>query len=170
MYNLLDKGVVRRMCEGLRNSESGRALTPEQRHATELIRYASETEILFVSLKTFHLLGHFAPDSITRQIRSVTHLLQPAKYQRRWSRRLQALNFSHEDAYELSLCSFGTDLTGLIFSVDVFVTLDIRLIEKFNRNLLTIEHRFGNLTRHIRSPYCYATLPVVVTPEDVITV
>ena len=31
------------------NSESGKALTTDGRHATELIRYASETEILFVS-------------------------------------------------------------------------------------------------------------------------
>lgn len=93
----------------------------------------------------------------------------PVKYQRRWARRLhQDHGFSREDAQLLSLATFGTDLPGSILGVDVFVTFDLRLIDRFTANYSVIERRFSRMTSHLPSPYTAAVLPEVAIPAEVL--
>jgi hypothetical protein len=96
-------------------------------------------------------------------------VLFPLRYQRRWARRLhQDYGFSREDAQLLSLATFGTDLPGRILGVDIFVTFDLRLLDRFTANYSVIERRFSRMTSHLPSPYIDAVLPEVATPGEVL--
>jgi hypothetical protein len=101
------------------------------------------------------------------QIRPFLHVLVPTKYQRRWARRLHRdFGFGREDAHLLSLATFGTDLSGETFGVDLFVTFDLKLVERFSENFSVINSRFGHMVSHLSGPYKIAELPEVVTPTE----
>ena len=101
------------------------------------------------------------------QIRPLLHVLVPTKYQRRWARRLhQGFGFGREDAHLLSLATFGTDLSGEVFGVDLFVTFDLKLIDRFGANFPVIKSRFLHMVSHLPAPYMAAKLQEVATPTE----
>ena len=124
-------------------------------------------ERFFISPELANLFRSRAPLPIVEQIRFSLHVLVPAKYQRRWARRLrQNFGFGREDAHLLSLATFGTDLAGDILGADLFVTLDLKLVNRFDENSLVMRRRFSRMVSHLQQPYMTAALPEVVTPGE----
>jgi hypothetical protein len=107
------------------------------------------------------------PLSAVEQLAPLLQLFAPSKYQRRWARRLQRdFDFGREDAHLLSLVTFGTNLSGAILGVDLFVTFDRKLIDRFAANSAMIGERFSRMVSHLRYPYSAALLPEVVLPTE----
>jgi hypothetical protein len=166
MHLLLDKGIVRRYTEGFWRSVRSQLLTPEQRIAQALLS-ASSVESFFISPELANLLHRRVSLLAVEQIRPFLNVLIPTKYQRRWARRLrQGFGFGREDAHLLSLATFGTDLSGETFGVDLFVTFDLKLVDRFAMNLAAMQSRFSRMVSHLSFPYTMATLPEVVTPDE----
>lgn len=121
----------------------------------------------FVSRELANLLRLHVPLNVVEQIAPLLQLLVPLKYQRRWARRLQRdFDFGREDAHLLSLATFGTNLSGGILGVDLFVTFDRKLIDRFATNSAMIGERFSRMVSHLRHPYTAALLPEVVLPRE----
>jgi hypothetical protein len=68
----------------------------------------------------------------------------------------------------LSLATFGTDSSGDILGVDLFVTFDLRLIDHFTTDFPALKRRFVRMVSHLTSPYTAAALPEVATPAEVL--
>jgi hypothetical protein len=114
-----------------------------------------------------NLVRVHVPTNIVEELAPLLHVLVPAKYQRRWARRLQEnFDFSREDAHLLSLATFGTDMAGSILGGDLFVTLDLKCIDRFVANSSLIERRFSRMVSHLPPPYAAADLPEAVTPTE----
>ena len=168
MRYLLDKGVARRFVEGLGNFARGIRLTDEQQDAVAVLELADENA-LFMSDETWNLLmARRVPRWIISVISArVEHLVQ-LRYQRRWRRRLrQTFGFEREDAHQLALATFGSDTQGLILGVDVLVTFDKRLINRFYAHLPQIETKLHRMTSHLLLPYSQAILPELATPGEI---
>jgi hypothetical protein len=166
MQLLLDKGIVRRYTEGYWRSVRSQPLTPEQRIAQDLLSVPFAGRF-FISPELVNLLRLRVPLLAVEQIRPFLHVLIPTKYQRRWARRLhQDFGFGREDAHLLSLATFGTDLSGATFGVDLFVTFDLKLLDRFGENFPVIKSRFSRMVSHLSDPYMTAKLPAVVTPTE----
>ncbi|MDW8366014.1 MAG: hypothetical protein RMK49_09240, partial [Abditibacteriales bacterium] len=86
----------------------------------------------FTSVKALNLARRVAPPVLYEFLVRCITPLRLARYQRRWARRLQQwFGFEREDAYQLSLASFGCDEAGSFLSVDLFATFDLHLIQRF---------------------------------------
>jgi hypothetical protein len=169
MLLLLDKGVIRISSKGFWNFAQGKQLTTAEKNAVDLI-HITQPDTLFVSSKTFNLFARYVPLDIQDQVRARLTVLNPQKYHRRWARRLRSFGVSREDAYELALASFGSIQQGGNLGADVFVTFDLRLVERFEANLPTIQQRFKRMTSQLRVPYRDAMLPILATPQEVASV
>ena len=75
-------------------------------------------------------------------------------------------DFSHEDALILSYASFGFDVLEATFGVEVVLTNDLRMKDRYTRSSLRIETRFARMIRQLKVPYQQATLPEVVSAEE----
>jgi hypothetical protein len=125
---------------------------------------------LFISEEALNLARSFAPNELFEIIRERVSLLFPTKYQRRWARRLRThFGFEREDAYQVALATFGRNFADTILGVDVFVTYDSRLIERFNTHKEAIEQRFTLMTCHLMSPYRDALLPKLFHPQNILS-
>lgn len=163
---LLDKGVVRRYVEGYVRSARNQPLTAEQQLAQVLLHARSNVRFV-VSRELVNLLRLHAPTRIVAQLAPLLQVLLPTKYQRRWARRLhQDFGFGREDAHLLSLATFGTDTSGSILGVDLFVSFDVKCLDCFVANFPAIEKRFSHMVSHLSRPYGMAELPEVATPTE----
>lgn len=157
---------MRRYTEGYWRYVRSQPLTPEQRIAQTLLSVPF-TGQFFISPELVNLLRLRVPVLTIEQIRPFLHVLLPTKYQRRWTRRLhQDFGFGREDAHLLSLATFGTDLSGETFGVDLFVTFDLKLLDRFSENFPVIRSRFSRMVSHLSGPYKMAELPEVATPTE----
>jgi len=104
MRYLLDKNVVRHCLRGL----LGDLRQDENCFPLRLLLAIGPGE-LFISLETVHILEHIVSVPQRRVILRRTSPFFPTRYTRRWARRLREANFNREDAYLLSLATFGTD-------------------------------------------------------------
>ena len=104
MRYLLDKNVVRHCVRGL----LGDLRQDDVRFSLHLLLAPGPGE-LFISLETVHILEHIVSVPQRRVVLRRTSHLFPTRYTRRWARRLREANFDREDAYLLSLATFGTD-------------------------------------------------------------
>ena len=169
MLLLLDKGVIRISSKGFWNSVRSKPLTAAQKGAVDLINLALP-DTLFISSKTFNLFIRYVPSAVQNQTQSKFIVLEPRRYHHRWARRLRFFGFSREDAYELALTSFGGTQQPTVLGVDIFVTFDLRLIGRFEVNLPAIQQRFRRMTSHLQPPYRDAMLPILVTPQEILSV
>ena len=69
----------------------------------------------------------------------------------------------------LSYASFGYDEIEETFGVEMVLTNDLRMQTRYERNRVLIETRFTRMTRQLREPYRQATLPEVVSTEELWT-
>ena len=162
---------MRRFVEGLGNSAHGIRLTDEQQNAVAVLELVPENA-LFMSDETWNLLmtkrvPHWIISIITARIE---HFV-PLRYQRRWRRRLrQTFGFEREDAHQLALATFGSDTQSTILGVDVLITFDERLINRFYAHLPQIETKLRQMTTYLLPPYSQAILPELATPGDILSV
>ncbi len=165
MRYLLDKSVVRRCLRGL----LGGTLTEDVWQSLALFATLPEAS-LYISLETFHILTHIVKVPQSQFLVDRTQVLYPVRYTRRWARRLREMSFGREDAYLLSLATFSTDRIkqGRILGVHAFLTYDERMVRQFYARLPLIEVRFKRMTAQLDPPYCFARLPRVCTPADVL--
>lgn len=121
--------------------------------------------LLYITPELWHLLERPATFSIARSLSLYFRRLQAGRYLRRWS-RLAEEGFSREDALILSYASFGFDAIEETFGVEMVLTNDLRMQERYERDFPRIEKRFTRMTCQLREPYRGATLPEVVSTEE----
>lgn len=165
MRYLLDKSVIRHCVRGL----LGDLRQGDVRFSLRLLLTLSPDE-LFISLEAVHILEHIVAVPQRRAILRRTSPLFPTRYTRRWARRLREANFAREDAYLLSLATFGTDRLkeGRILGVDVFVTCDLSLQAHYQSVQSAMQKRLQHMTAQLPPPYDRAIMPQVQTPREVL--
>lgn len=166
MRYLLDKSVVRRCLRGL----VGGTLTDDVRCSLRLLTTLAPGEV-YISLQTLHILTHIVKVPQARLIAARTTVLYPVKYTKRWARRLREMGFGREDAYLLSLATFGTDQIkeGRLLGVHALVTYDYRLQNHFLTVQPQLEVRLRRMTVQLSPPYNGARLPTVSTPDQTVS-
>lgn len=159
---LLDKNVVRRAIEGIAQAQFGDNVTHEQLVALTLLRFAQQQGItLFISIEVENILARYGlhPD-IQVFLRFVT-VMRPARYFRRWSRRVRDHGFTREDAKVVALGTFGTDATTTILGVDQLATFHQPLINHIHTQQDRLRQRLQAMTAQLAQPYRSATLALI---------
>jgi hypothetical protein len=169
MRLLLDKGVIRRYFEGVSALARDRELTEEQQQAVILVHVAPRLGgRLFISQEASNLLRahshELAPGESLMLLRRV-EILYPARYFKRWARRLRERTFTREDAKVLALGTFGTAADGGILGVHAIVTLDQAMLRKWDRDVALIAEHLREMTINLQVPFALARLPRVQLPE-----
>ena len=170
MRCLLDKVTARHIMEGMLKLVEGRSTTSAELFALYFYRRASSRNItLFILPQTYNLLKRLNHLSryvvIIRRFLAATQVSYPARYFKRWARRLQEYGFTKEDAEVLALATFGTTPNGDILGMHTVVTSDQPMINQWRAYHGEIQERLSNMQRNLEDPYCHVSLPTVERPE-----
>jgi hypothetical protein len=95
--------------------------------------------------------------------------LRPGRYLYRWARRLHDFGFSREDSVILAYGSFGVDTQHQTFGAEVIVSTDQPLIRRFYEQHDSIARRFQRMVCQLALPYCFALLPTLMSPDEMLT-
>lgn len=163
MRYLLDKNIVRHCLRGLLLGN----VSHEVRLSISLLQRIPH-ESLYISPETHHILLHIIKVPQAHRLANYLQVLYPVRYTKRWARRLRQHSFGREDAYLLSLATFGTNSEGSILGVHALLTFDMRFIEHFANQKPILHQRLRRMTSHLSLPYTHAVLPSVLTPDDVL--
>lgn len=170
MRCLLDKVTARHIMEGMLKLVEGRTVTSTELFALYFYQRARSSGItLFILPQTHNFLKRL--EHLSRYVLLIRHFLavaqvaQPARYFKRWTRRLREYGFTKEDAEVLALATFGTTLSGDILGMHVVATFDQPMINQWTAQRTEIQRRLLNMQRHLEPPYCYVSLPNVERPE-----
>ena len=129
---LLNKSVVREALRGLVRETLGLHLPPRQVTSLEVIRsIIAYGGLLYITPELQHLLERPANLPIASPFLPYLRVLSPGRYLKRWCRRLTEESFSHEDALILSYASFGFDEIEKTFGVEVVLTNDLSMKDRF---------------------------------------
>ena len=90
-------------------------------------------------------LPHFT--AIIQLFLDRVEVFMPARYFKRWARRLRDYGFTKKDAAILALATFGTNKTKNILSVDIVATFDQPMITQWDVRQAAIRKRFGSNAR-----------------------
>lgn len=168
---LLDKNVVRRAIEGIGKTQFGRPLTNEERSALRLLLAAEQGRLeLFISIEMQHILDRYGDHPDVQVFRRFVQVLRPARYFKRWARRLQTHGFTREDAKVLVLATFGAIPTANTLGVEQIATFDQPLINHVAQLQARLIHRLRAMTVQLSTPYSLARLPVVHSPYDFLAI
>lgn len=164
---LLDKNVVRRAVEGIGKTQIGQPLTNEERASLELLLAPEQGELtLFISPEMQHILDRYGNHPDVQVFLRFVKVLRPARYFKRWSRRLREHGFTREDAKVLALATFGTDPSATHLGTDQVATFDQALINHFEHQQDHVTRRLKAMTAQLHAPYNSATLPDVRSPHE----
>jgi hypothetical protein len=164
---LLDKNVVREALRGLVHEALGRHLPPRQETSLAVVRMLiAYGALLYITPELWHLLERPANSPLASLFLPYFRILRPGRYLKRWSRRLAGEGFSYEDALILSYASFGFDALEKTFGVEIVLTNDLRMKDRYARGFPRIEARFIRMIRQLKAPYQQATLPKAVSAEE----
>ena len=167
---LLDKSVVREALRGLVRDTLGVPLPPRQGTSLGVVRaLTAYGGLLYITPELWHLLERPANLTIASPFLAYLRVLRPGRYLKRWGRRLTEEGFSHEDALILSHASFGFDVLEKTFGVESVLTNDLRMKDRYAHGFHRIETRFVRMLRQLKAPYHQATLPDVVSAEELWT-
>ncbi|MBI4769362.1 MAG: hypothetical protein HY784_02840 [Chloroflexi bacterium] len=119
-----------------------------------------------ISPEPANILRRRAHLPIVRLALDTLTTFQPTRYFKRWARRLCHEGFTHEDAKVIALGTFGVDEFQSQFGVDALVTGDLNLIRNYEQRLTSIQRRLRAMTAQLSEPFCYARLPVIITPAE----
>jgi len=165
---LLDKNVVRRAVEGIGKAQIGQPLTNEERASLELLLAAERSELtLFISIEMWHILDRYGDHPDVQIFLRFVQVLRPARYFKRWSRRLRKHGFTREDAKVLALATFGTDPTATRLGADQIATFDHSFINHFKFVQERLIRRLKVMTAQLPAPYRSARLPDVCSPHAI---
>ncbi len=172
MHCLLDKVTARYATQGLLKLAENRSLTVEEMFSLDLLsRAALEGIRLFISpssaniLKKLGVLPRYS--TIINIFSDQTEIALPSRYFKRWARRLRDVGFTREDSSVLALASFGTDINAAILGMNFIATFDQPMINHWSVEQASIQKRFTAMKNEIPSPYCHASLPGVLRPEQI---
>ena len=172
MRCLLDKVTARHIMEGMLKLVEGRTVTSTELFALYFYqRGRSDGITLFILPQTHNLLKRL--EHLSRYVLLIRHFLastqvaQPARYFKRWARRLREYGFTKEDAEVLALATFGTTLNGDVLGMHVIATFDQPMINQWDAHQTAIRERLSNMQRSLEVPYNSASLPTVEHPERI---
>lgn len=169
MRYLLDKNVVRHHLQGLVRLERGTALRAVETMALIFVHEAQrQGKRVFISPASFHILRLVSRYREVQVFLRSVEVLYPARYHKRWARRLREMGFTREDAVILSLGTFGTDAEQTLLGVHAIATFDQPLITKYTLDQADIQIRLEAMTANLDSPFCHAILPQVGRPLDLL--
>ena len=164
---LLDKGVARRILEGLLKRIEGRALDEREVLALSLFQrvFSKEVELFIVpaSFNTIQRHRHLTRyQALIEFFLDNVEVATATNYFTRWSRRLR-YNFTREDSAVLALGTFGrgTDEHDKI-GMDFVVTFDQPMINNWQVHQADIENRLATMCRDLPEPYSLVSVPVVL--------
>jgi hypothetical protein len=172
MRCLLDKVTARYAVQALLKLAEDRELTPEELFTLDLLsRSQSPATRLFIAAPSANVARSLArlprySDFIDFFLNQVEVAL-PARYFKRWMRRLRDHGFAREDAAVLALATFGTDKEGTILGMDFVATYDRPMIQHWSGQREAIQERLAAMCRDIAPPYHHAILPRVLPPEQI---
>jgi hypothetical protein len=168
MHYLLDKNIIRHSIIGLRDRRQ-RPLTELELGALAFWRAAEESNAeLFISSASFQILQRLVQQPAVQAFLDVAHILYPARYHIRWSRRVrETTGLSREDAAMVALASFGTDELGGILGAEWLITYDRPLINGYHNYFSRLERRLGAMKSQLQAPYSQVRLPQLSTPDEV---
>lgn len=170
---LLDKVTTRRVMEGLLKLGEGRELSEEELFALDLFQRAKVQGIqLFVVPQTENVLRRLEAlprySAVIHLFRSRTKVTVPARYFKRWARRLREHGFTREDAAVLALATFGTTSDANVLGMHFVATFDLSMINQWSMQNTAIHARLAAMQRDLPIPYRYAPLPQVLRPENIV--
>lgn len=173
MRCLLDKVVARRVMEGLLKLAEARDLTDEELLALDLYERATAEGVrLFIVPPTENVLRRLESlpryAAIIHLFRNRTEVVHPARYFKRWSRRLRDHGFTREDAAVLALATFGTSKDTDVLGMHFVATLDQPMIHHWAAQQKAIRKRLAAMQQNLQVPYCHAPLPKVQRPEHIV--
>ena len=167
---LLDKGIIRKILEGVDNRLRGKALKKEHLLALSILDlHGVQRASLYVTKETWHLIVAKHGEALAQLVLPKLRVLEKGKYFKRWARRLMEHTFTYEDAKILSSASFGVDIQAKSFGAEIVITFDRRMRDNFNLKKEAILARLRRMTSQLVHPYCTARLPEVLSPEEVLT-
>ncbi len=172
MRCLLDKVIARYALQGLLKLAEGQELNDDELLTLDLVERANSQKIdLFIAPQTDNVLGKIAQlpryAELIRMFRAQVEILFPARYFRRWARRLRDYNFTREDAAMLALATFGTNDKGTLWGMHVVATYDQPMLNHWHLQQASIQARFADMKRDLTLPYNHAVLPDVLRPEQI---
>ncbi len=160
---LLDKNVARNFLSALAKRVLAIPLAKDERTAFELLNGETlKGKRIFIVAATDNVIKPFEkkyPD--VRDFRDRVEIIVPTHYWRRWSRRLQRVGFTREDARILGITTFGTDAEGSFLGVQEFLTFDKPLATLFEIANEQIQKKLDAMKRDLEPPYDEAELPDV---------
>lgn len=170
MRCLLDKVTARFIVQGIIKVAEQRAPTADESIALTLFaRAASPTYNLFIAQPTVNVLQHlrryphYAP--MIQLFLQRVEAIQPARYFKRWARRLRDYGFTREDAVMLALATFGTSRDRSIIGMNYLATFDQPMINQWNYQQDAIRRRLQAMQRDLQPPYVHVVLPQVLRPD-----
>lgn len=160
---LLDKNVARNFLSALVKRGLGMPLAKDEQVAFELLNGETlKGKRIFIVAATDNVIEPLEkkyPD--VRDFRDRVEIIVPTHYWRRWSRRLQRVGFTREDARILGISTFGSDAEGSFLGVQEFLTFDKPLVTLFEIANEQIEKKLEAMRRNLEPPYDDAELPDV---------
>lgn len=172
MRCLLDKVTARHIVQGLLKLAENRNLTREEIAALDLFSLAHPQEMqLFIVPQTAGVLDRLAQlphyATIIQLFLGRVDVIVPARYFKRWTRRLRDYGFTKEDAAVLALGSFGTNEAKNILGVNIVATFDQPMINQWSVKQSAILERLAAIRDNVPDPYNQAELPQVLRPEQI---
>jgi len=172
MRCLLDKVTARYIVQGVLKLAENRIPTRVEISAIDLFSLAHPPEIQFfivpqtVSvLERLAQLPHYA--TIIQLFLDRVEVIIPARYFKRWTRRLRDYGFTKEDAAILALATFGTNEARNTLGTDIIATFDQPMINQWAVRHSAIVERFEAMRNDIAVPYNQAKLPQVLHPGQI---
>jgi hypothetical protein len=158
MRCLLDKATARLAAQGLLKLAEAGVLSEVETFSLDLFIRASELPhhafIVPPSAAVFDRLADVPRyGGVIQLLRSRVGVAQPARYFRRWARRLRDLAFTREDAAVLALATFGTDAEAAILGMDFVATLDQHMINNWTARQAVIAERLAAMSGPLPEPY-----------------
>ncbi len=122
---------------------------------------------LFISSASLNVLRQSAQYNEIRILLNDIDVLLPSRYHTRWTRRIrETTGLSREDSAMIALTSFGTNQAGNILGTHYLVTYDKPMINGYQNYLPALQTRLSAMTHQLLLPFCLATLPQLITPDD----
>jgi hypothetical protein len=164
---LLDKNVVRRAIEGIGKTQIGQPLTDEGLASLRLLLAADQGLFaLFISIEMQHILDRYGNHPDIQVFRRFVRVMRPARYFKRWARRLREHGFTREDAKILALATFGADPSNNQLGADWLATFDQSFVNHVTHRQSRLTQRLRAMTAQLSTPYASARLPTVCSPHD----
>lgn len=172
MRCLLDKVTARYILQGFLKLAENRNPTIEEIYALDLFSRADPDVLrLFVTPPAFNILQKLAQmpkySELVHLFLEQIEVALPSRYFKRWARRLREFGFTREDAAVLASASFSTDRKSAILGMRFVATFDQPMMRHWLSEQEFIRKRFAAMKKEIPMPYCRASLPQVLRPEQI---